>query len=328
MKTRLLMIPVLALAASSCDKAKDIASKAASALKDEVASRGGKAAEKVDEELAKLVDETDEGVVFRKDLPFPKRIEVTTTRKSTVSGRSYQTSEIGQSAGEMNGNLVVVTKLERAGEQARYTLVQSSLVKPTPEDAEGLADAKDSLKQLAPPSRPITFSKKAGGWVPEGTSTFRELALSKQLAPSLETLLIENGLAPRPLWFGKKRFKVGDTLQITGESAKMLLAAGGKGSYDLKFEGTEAVNGHPCGVFSVKGDYRLRNYPDAEGNPTDADVTILSGRLWLSLIHPVVLREELDTVQTFKSGGRGGLMKGLQGSVKVDIRRAWSQPSK
>ncbi len=49
---------------------------------------------------------------------------------------------------------------------------------------------------------------------------------------------------------------------------------------------TGGVDGHPCAAFSVTGDYSRNQFPDFEGVFTDEEVTIESGKLWLSLIHP------------------------------------------
>jgi hypothetical protein len=83
------------------------------------------------------------------------------------------------------------------------------------------------------------------------------------------------------------------------------------------------VKGHPCGVFSVTGDFSRKQFPDFDGNFTDEDVTIQSGKIWLSLIYPIILKEELDTIQSFKSGGQGGLVGRGQGTVKVSVEREW-----
>ena len=88
---------------------------------------------------------------------------------------------------------------------------------------------------------------------------------------------------------------VGDQLAVSGDSLPMLVAGKGKGSLNLKLESFEAVAGHPCGVFSVSGTYSRKKFPDFEGNLTDEDVTIQSGKIWLSLIHPIVLKEERNS---------------------------------
>jgi hypothetical protein len=78
-------------------------------------------------------------------------------------------------------------------------------------------------------------------------------------------------------------------------------------------------------VFSVTGDYSRKQFPDFEGNLTDQDVTIPSGKIWFSLLYPMILKEELATIQTSKSGTQGGSLKRGQGSVGISVTRAWKR---
>lgn len=325
MKTRYITIPLLALAFVSCDKARKIATKATSAVKHEIAARtGGSEPSKVDEELQKLVDQTPEGVIFRKDLPFPPHLEVRTTRSREMACRFFQSSAIEKRAATVNGTQVAVTKLERSGDQVRFTLEQSSFSVPSADDPDGeQKKISNPLEQVAPSTRPVTFTKSGNAWKTSDSDGFHAAVLSKQLTPVLDELLVENALAPHPLWFAKRRIKIGDELDVAAASLPMLVAGKAKGSLHLKLESIEGVGGHPCGVFSVTGDYSRKEFPDFEGNLTDEDVSIQSGKLWLSLLHPVILKEELDTIQTFKSGGQGNLSGRGQGTIKVSVKREW-----
>jgi hypothetical protein len=298
-------------------------------MKERVAARtGGADAAEADAELRELVDQTPEGAVFRKDLPFPARLEVHTTRRQEWSGRLYQTSAIERRVEPLNGTRTSVMKLERAGNQVRHTLEQSAFNIPSPDNPEGAGQAlADPLQAIAPTPQPHTFRKHGNAWKADSGSGFLTAALAKDLSPVFEQLLIENALAPRTLWFAKKRLKAGDQLVITGNSLPMLLAGNATGSLTLKLEAFEPADGHPCGVFSVTGDYKRRQVPDFDGVFTDEDVTIQSGKLWLSLIHPVILREELDTIQTIKSGVKGGQTVRIQGAIKVSVKRAWKAPA-
>lgn len=325
MKTSPSILPLLALALVSCEKARDIAHKASSAVTEEIAAKiGGDDPDKVDEALQKLVDQTGEGVIFRKDLPFPSQLAVMTTRRREISGRFFHTSEIEKRAETIKGTQVAVTRLERADNQIRFTLEQSSFSVPSADNPDGERQkTANPLEQVAPSTRPITFTKSGKVWKCDERDGFRAAVLSRQLTPVLDELLIENALAPHPLWFSKRRIRIGDELDVGGDTISMLVAGEAKGSLHLKLEAIEPVNGHPCGVFAVSGDYSRKQFPDFEGDLTDEDVTIESGKLWLSLLHPVVLKEELDTIQTFKSGGHGGLAGRGQGSVKVTVTRDW-----
>lgn len=327
MKARIVLIPLFAIALASCDKVKTITEKAASTVREQIAEKIGtpaKPAAVEDPELAKLVDRNDEGVIFRKDLPFPQRLEVRTTRRMEMSGRFFQTSAIEKRADTVNGILDTVVKVERAGDQGRFTLEQSSFTLPSVDGQKGeVKQVANPIAQMVPTTKSFTFQKKGNTWQTDGNGNFHAALLAQSLGPELEGLLIDNALAPRPLWFSKRRMKIGDELDITGASLPMLLAGDAKGSFHLKFETIEPVDGHPCGVFSVTGDYHRKHFPDFEGKLVDEDVTIESGKIWLSLLHPIILKEELDTIQSSKSGGEGGLIERDQGSVKVSVKRDW-----
>ncbi len=320
-------IPLLlcCLVVVSCDKVKKLADQAKAAVENKISGKSSASADsKPDAALQKLVDQTPEGVIFRKDLPFPSHIEVLTTLREEMTGRFYQTSAIEHRAEDMKGTKVVITKLERSGDQVRYSLEQSSFTAPLPDGADAPKEpVTDPLKQAAPAGKPMIYRKSGKGWQGSGSDGFRAAALSKQLSPVFDLLLVENALAPRTLWLGKRRFKAGDKIPVAESSLPMLLTGKATGSFNLIFEKTEVVDGHPCGVFSVTGDFSRKQFPDFEGTLTDQDVTIESGKIWLSLLYPIVLRQELDTIQTTKSGGHGGTSERGQGKVKVTLDRAW-----
>lgn len=327
MKTaRLIPILLSALSFVSCDKAKKLAEEATHAVRDQVSAHTGSGTEPAsDPSLAKLVDKTPEGVVFRKDLPFPQRIEVRTTRRQEWSGRFYQSSAIERRVETLKGTRLTIDKLERAGDEVRHTLEKSAFSIPSADDPEGMKETLgDPLAAIAQGNRSHTFRKTGESWTADPGGGFRSAALAKDLSPVLDDLRIDNALAPRPLWFSaKKRFKPGDEVTVTGESMPMLLAGNAAGKLKLKLESFDAVHGHPCAVFSVSGDYRRKDVPDFEGVFTDEDVTIQSGKLWFSMIHPIILKEELDTIQTVSSGSRGGQKSRGQGSIKVFVEREW-----
>ena len=342
MNARAIAILLGCLAAVSCEKVKSLAAKASAAVKEQVAARGtsGKSSGKVDTDLQKLVDQTTAGVIFRKDLPFPTRLEVRTTRRSEVSGRVFQSSDIGKGSAPLEGIQQVTSKLELKDNEVCFTIEKSSFTLPVadnpgpetkeppkkePAKKEPVKEgANKPVEQVAPPVAPVTFRKSGKNWLAKDRSDFRTVALAQKLSPVFDQLLAESALAPRPLWFAKHRFKVGDQLVVTGDSLPMLLAGNAKGSCTLKLESFDAVEGHPCGVFSVTGNYH-RKIPDFGGNVTDEDVTIESGKIWFSLIYPVILKQELDTIQSTKGGSQGGLMSRSQGAAKVSITHVWKR---
>ena len=324
MHARLITLLLVIGVSASCDKAKDLAAKASSAVKAKISGQAGNTENtKVDEALQKLVYQTPEGAVFRKDLPFPSHLEVTSSRRHEMSGRFYQSSDIGKQADVVKGTQITLTKFKREGDLIRYTLDQSEFSLPV----TGKPDAKKKAAPKSPltstSARPVVFRKTGTSWGADQRSDFRAAALAQEISPVFEQLLIENALSSRPVWFAKRRFKVGDQLVVTGDTLPMLLAGNAKGSITLKLESIGAVNGHPCGVFSLTGDYNRKFFPDFEGHFIDEEVTIQSGKMWLSLIYPIILREELDTIQSFKSSGKGNLVSRGQGAVKVSVTRAW-----
>lgn len=323
---RIVAILLSVLPCASCDKAKELVNEATNAVKEQVAAQTGVGKQhEADPELSKLADQTAEGVVFRKDLPFPKRIELTTTRRQEWTGRFYQSSAIEKRVETLKGTRLNIDKLERAGDEVRHTLEKSGFTIPSADDPEGAKETLDDpLAAIGLGNRSHIFRKSGKAWEADSSGGFRSAAIAKDLAPVLDQLLIENALSPRPLWFSaKKRFKPGDELTVTGDSLPMLLAGNATGTLKLKLESFEALHGHPCAVFSVSGDYRRREVPDFEGVFTDEDVTIQSGKLWFSIIHPIILKEELNTIQTVSSGSRGNQKTRGQGSIKVSVERQW-----
>ncbi len=324
-------IPLLCLALLSCDKAKDIADKAKnaadqarSAVEAEIAKQGGKSGDSLpDPELQKLVDQTPEGVIFRKDLPFPAKLEVIATRNEEFSGRRFQKSELGTEAAVLNGTFTNVSKLERAGDKVTFTLVQSTFTEPA---APGTDDSgKPVVKELSPPSNPTAFVKSATSWKLAVNSDFRTASLAQSIIPVFEQLLVEGTVSPRSLWFAKKRFKIGDEINVSDKSLPMIITGDAKGSLKLKLEALDSVKGHPCGVFSITGTFSRKQFPDFDGSLSDDDVTIDSGKVWLSLLHPVILKEETSVIQTIREGGQGGLTTRVQSSGKISVIREWRQ---
>ena len=318
------LLPILTL--TSCDKAKDLAEQATHAVREKVAAHAPSPNEpETNSELSKLVDKTEEGVVFRKDLPFPAQIEIITSRREEWSGRFFQSSAIERRVETINGTRHSTDKLVRSGNEIRHTLQKSGFTVPSPDDPEGVKETlNDPLAAIAPGGRTNIFRKSGNTWTADPGGGFRSTVLAKDLAPVLDDLLVEYAAAPRPLWFSaKKRFKPGDEITVTGDSLPMLLSGKASGSLKLTLESFDAVHGHPCAVFSLSGSYHRKETPDFEGVFTDEDVTIQSGKLWLSIIHPIILKEDLDTIQTVGSGSLGGQKSRGQGSVKLTVERQW-----
>lgn len=119
------------------------------------------------------------------------------------------------------------------------------------------------------------------------------------LTSTIPQLMVETGAHPRVQWFSSSRYwRPGERVVLTASSIKMLHPYDVSGRVVLVFDGEEAVDGHPCGVFTVDGDLGIKSKVELEGSGTEAEVSIKSGKIWASLLYPVILREEYDTVQT------------------------------
>ncbi len=329
MNRQTILILAAALGLCSCEKVKQMAENAKTAVNQELQTQttAATAQAAIDPALQQLVDQNEEGVIFRKDLPFPQQVTVKSTLKREISGRFFHTSELGKRVENIKGTELTVCEMERAGSTVRYTLKETSFIVPAAEkDKDGkLVDKKVAhpLRPQVPSMKPVQFRQDGGTWKADGANDFRLVVLSRQLSPVFEQLMIDQSLAPRPLWFAKKRLKIGDEMSIGGASMPMLVAGGAQGSMKLKLEAIEPVAGHPCGVVSVSGTFSRQGFPDFEGRVQDEDVTIENGKLWLSLIYPVIIKEEFETIQTFKPAAEGGIVGRGQGTIKHSLQREW-----
>ena len=324
MTTRILISFALLPLLASCDKAREVVNDASAKVREKVVNATAAKEEPTDPELAKLVDRNEEGAVFRKDLPFPSRIEVNATTTSDLQMRVFESSAIERRSTTVSGLMTGKEKIERNGDHVRHSRSEMRLTDPTAKDADGKPKVvADNPLGVSGPGPQRVFQRRNGKWEAAAGSGFAVTAQSKDLAPVLDLLLQEHGLAPRPQWFAKRRVKIGEEITLTGDSLSVLIGGDAKGTLKLKLESFSAVNGHPCGVFSLSGDYSRQQYPSFDGVFTDEEITIQSGKVWLSLIHPLVLQWEMDTIRTFKTGAKGGQRQQGQGTAKVSLVREW-----
>lgn len=317
----LIALPVLAL--FSCDKIKNLTNKAASTLEKKISNTSGETT--VDSALMKLVDQTAEGVIFRKDLPFPNNIGVTVTRKAVLSGQYSEKSELGKQINAVKGTTTTVVKLERKDDKVSYSLVKSNFEKPLTKEEVAKSKPPEVIEIYPPNKEPYVFVKSGNTWKPANATDFRIAALSQEICPVFDQLLTDNGLAPPNQWFGKHRIKTGDSLTISDKNLNMFFAGYATGALKLTFESIADVSGHPCGVFAISGRYNRKHFANFQGNLADEDVTIQSGKIWLSLLYPVVLRMAADTISTQRGGSPGGLVTGIQGSVMASMLVDWKK---
>lgn len=394
MKAQLLIIlAALGLGCVSCGKIRDLASKAKRSAETKVAEVIGSAKSArapVDPLLQALVDQTPEGAIFRKDLPFPEQLQVKVERRLTFdSARFFAKSALGNQALTISGTRFFTALFERAGERVALTMESAGFAQPEVDPAkpgpgkggagkvtqanglqakldeskevraelsqaqkaaqakagqakggqakggaaQGAADAATvatavpdeltSIKDLT--GSKAVFVRQGKAWKASHSSDFKRAAWGGNIEPHAGAICINAGVLPRAYWFGKRRLKPGDTVQLTGPALPLLLGEGASGALELKLESFEASGGHPCGVFAVTGGYRVAAEPGLDGALADTEVSINSGKVWLSLIYPIVIREQLDTIQTIVTGGRSGHSSRIQGKVSLEVTREWKQ---
>jgi hypothetical protein len=334
MKPLLIVLPLFLGGLSSCEKAK-VAAEAVKMKLGGVTDPGAPAEPGGDVEpaLASQVDNAAEGVRFRRDLDFPSSLEVRVTERRTFKNtRMISTSELGNEAVTYNGtretvgvfNLVdnrVVLAIKKAGEvlelkKAESESAQSKVTSESATNADtGIAGTR------------VEFVKGATGWkIPatKGPVEFNNMLVEQNLLPSLPEILIGQRVMPRTQWFSStRRWIGGDKFVIEGETMALLFPGKSSGKVTLTYQAAEALEGHPCGRFSVQGDVSLKGDVSLGGESSDSEITIRSGKIWCSLIYPLVLREEYETVQTLVQGkGRGPKFR-VQGSIHQLVSRQW-----
>lgn len=316
----LLLVSLISI--SSCDHAKKIVSSAASSIKKKLAAAGGAATNSVpDPALQKLVDDSADGVAFRKDLPFPKQVEIRVVTTREFDTRRFSSSELGRGSTQLRGSVTSKTTLKRDGDHIDYAMQEMTFSPPISEKPVDPKTKVESPVPLDPPEK-FAYQKSNGSWQSQHGNSFRAVSISRNIAPVFDQLLAENALAPRKFWFGKRRFKAGDAVTVSGDQLPMLITGSLSGSLSLVFQGQQAIAGHPCGVFSLKGNYSCRE-TGFNGTTTDADITVESGKIWLSLLHPMVLQIAFEGISSTKSGGAGNLLEREQGKIKVSVMREW-----
>lgn len=309
----LVVILLAVLPLLSCQKVRELAGKAKVAAGS--AASGGSTGGEIDKTLEALVDRNEEGVRFRKDLPFPTSVECRTTGSMQfIDVRVFRKTAFGQEAGSSSATHEEAGTWNRNDRRITFSYEKAVLspasVLPPGTGTEPKVQTQSKAQPAAPPppaanaapSRDIsenlsgTLLLTSGRWRVERDQDFMKMMKLKALEEKLtEESLMARGLVPRKLWFGKTRWKAGAKLSLNGDEMSMLLVSPGmKGRLDLVFEEVEAVDGHPCGRFSITGECSGYRVPDG----SVAEMTITAGKAWMSLIHPLVIKQELDTVMT------------------------------
>lgn len=334
MKPLLVALPLLVAGLSSCDKAKQ----AVVAARDKITGTTDTGAPlqpggELDPALASQVDSAAEGVRFRRDLPFPNEVKVRVIERRVYKNvRVSSRSALGNEIASYSGTWEDVVSLDLKGGAVSISLEKSGEVIDLPKgaDSKGAAKTDDaSLPSAATGTvgTRLRFLPDADGWkVPEtkGPVEFGKMVLEQELLPVLPVLLSTNGVQPRSQWFSpSRRWIGGDKFELEGESMALLFPGKSEGKLTLTYEASEALDGHPCGRFSVQGDVTLLDDVSLTGESGKTELTIHSGKIWCSLIHPLVLREDFEIVETSEYGSGKGNSLRVQGAVHQVIAREW-----
>lgn len=291
----------------------------------------------VDPELQKLVDVSVEGYLFRRDIPFPPHIKVITTEVTKLKKvRFAGKSQFGEGSMVLSTRADKVMEYEMAGRAARITMKENTierLISPSEklEKLQAIAEAKQ--KGEAPPpdkdkivdrlvGKAVQFSYDGKAWKVQQSKEFSTMAWGKELEDQVTSQLQANGLLSRSRWFGKDRMSPGSETKLSGKSMDLVFDDGEQGKLKMVFKGMEGVHGHPCGVFEVEGS-RTFEKTDAEGNIVKGEETVQGGKIWCSLLYPMVLRMDLDLIISHETRAKGKLIGQQQGDVSVKLHREW-----
>jgi hypothetical protein len=111
--------------------------------------------------------------------------------------------------------------------------------------------------------------------------------------------------------------------KISGESLDLVFDGLAEGSLELVLKGMEGVHGHPCAVFEVSGSFVDNDTENALGQTVSSEATIDKGRIWCSLLYPVVLRKDLDVIVSSTTREGANVISKIQGPANEKNDRDW-----
>lgn len=327
---------------AGCERVKRAAEEASAKVKE----TAGEASERVGlevtghsgfaPELRGLVDYDGNGYRFRRDLEFPSQVSVEETRRTEVSnGRVFSRSALGASSEALKGVFELsaayrggVDRLEVTVRKARFGFSLLEGAQTGAEEAK-VPELSDLVKALVARDLEGLSTRVVligGKWrmAAGGSADFRQVSWSDGLADGVPVLQRMCGVMPRPMWLGEKRYAPGAELALEGDALQLLTGFPARGKLQLEFVRAGDVQGHPCGVFRVKGDFTATAVPRPDGTAEDLEWSVSGGEVWMSLLHPLVLRSDLQAVATFRRHGpQTGPQSWWQGQVREKIERAW-----
>lgn len=292
----------------------------------------------IDPELAKYVVKNEAGYLFRTDGPFPKNLKAIVTEVTR-----FNDLMIAQRVGDEAVNTRVTTRMEEvmeyeiAGNAVRFIKRKDlkQRKKSASERVERLkviAEAKE--KGIEPPPDPdeivgdlvgkaVQFNYSGGKWQTKPSGEFKTMAWGKGLEEDVAEILVRNGLRPKKQWFGESRIPIGYETKVSGSGINMFYDGVAGGHLDMVFKEVAGVHGHPCAVFEVSGSLKLEETTDGEGRKMTGEETVESGRIWVSLLYPVVLRIDLDLIVSHEIREKGKLIQKFQGNASKHIHIDW-----
>lgn len=291
----------------------------------------------VDSGLEKLVDVSAEGYLFRRDIPFPPHIKVITTEVTKLKNvRSAGKSQFGEGSMVLSTRADKVMEYEMAGRAARFTMKENKtekLISPSekPEKPQIIGEAKKKSDGPALDKdkivdrlvgKTVQFNYAAKSWKVQPSKEDLTVAWGKRLENQVTSQLQANGLLTRPRWFGKSRMSLGSETKLSGKSMDLVFDDGEQGKLKMVFKGMEGVHGHPCGVFEVEGS-RTFEKTDAEGNVVKGQEAVRGGKIWCSLLYPIVLRMDLDLIISHETRAKGKLIGQQRGDASITLHREW-----
>ena len=326
-----------------CEKATDWLESVSADVSDapgDVPEPGGEA----DEDLAALVKRSEEGVAFRRDLDFPKNISgrvitITQADNMVVAGQNA----FGNTRAVVDEEKTVsITDFVKA--PGVYELVTRDPETVVPEwfpkdedvEEEEYLKMREERQVLIADvvDQTLRFENSQEGWRYRkdlNSGNFKLMVRGKETEESITNNLVETGSYPREVWFSENRhWKEGDTLTLTGSAAKLVEPSALSGSITVTFLGEESIGGHPCGKFSVQGTLRVDMSAFFTGEDAVGDVTYESGTFWASMLYPVILMEDFQTVISMQAGSFGAADRAQeittrsQGSFAVKVMRRWT----
>jgi hypothetical protein len=292
----------------------------------------------IDPALAKLVGRDGEAFLFRRDIPYPPHLKVVSSKVTKLNKvRMAGKSDFGEGSMVLSIRNDEVMEYEMAGKAVRFTMKEMVSEK-IPSQAERIARLKEIEEAVKKGEKPpearerivddlvgkaVQFNYDGRAWKAIPTKEFKTMAWAKGLEEQVGATLVENGLRPRPRWFGAEPMKAGTVTKLSSNSLDLVFDGYSGGSVEMKLKGLEGVHGHPCAVFEVSGSLVMAKEENDRGQITGGEATVEKGRIWCSLLYPIVLRGDLDLIVSIETREGAKLVNQMQGSMRETFHRDW-----